>query len=103
MSFVGSDNCRGGHQLIGEFLVKASGGATRVTSLEGIARHETGDSRVREFRDAVKGSPGIVIVASQTANWERDQGFSVFQKHPAGAPGPGHRVCVQRHDGARRD
>jgi len=79
VSFVGSDNCRGGHQLIGEFLVKASGGKTRVTSLEGIARHETGDSRVRGFRDAVKGSPGIVIVASQTANWERDQGFSVFQ------------------------
>ena len=79
MNFVGSDNCRGGHQLIGEFLVKASGGKTRVTSLEGSARHETGDSRVRGFRDAVKGSPGIVIVASQTANWERDQGFSVFQ------------------------
>lgn len=77
-SFVGSDNYRGG-QLIGEFLVKASGGTARVAILEGIAGHETGDSRVRGFRDAVKGSPGIVIVASQTANWERDQGFSVFQ------------------------
>ena len=78
VSFVGSDNYRGG-QLIGEFLVKASGGKARVAILEGIAGHETGDSRVRGFRDAVKGSPGIVIVASQTANWERDQGFSVFQ------------------------
>lgn len=78
VSFVGSDNYRGG-QLIGEFLVKASGGKARVAILEGIAGHETGDSRVRGFRDAVKGSPGIVIAASQTANWERDQGFSVFQ------------------------
>ena len=24
-------------------------------------------------------APGIKIVASQTANWERDQGFNVFQ------------------------
>ena len=40
---------------------------------------ETGDSRLRGFRDAVKGSTGISIVASQPANWERDQGFNVFQ------------------------
>jgi ribose transport system substrate-binding protein len=78
VSFVGSDNYRGG-QLIGEFLVKASGGTARVAILEGIAGHETGDSRVRGFREAVKGSPGIAILASQTANWERDQGFNVFQ------------------------
>ena len=78
VSFVGSDNYRGG-QLIGEYLVKASGGKAKVAILEGIAGHETGDSRVRGFRDAVKGTPGIQIAASQTANWERDQGFNVFQ------------------------
>jgi ribose transport system substrate-binding protein len=78
VSFVGSDNYRGG-QLIGEYLAKASGGKAKVAILEGIAGHETGDSRVRGFREAVKGSPGIQIVASQTANWERDQGFNVFQ------------------------
>ena len=27
----------------------------------------------------MKGAPGIAIVASQPANWERDQGFNVFQ------------------------
>jgi ribose transport system substrate-binding protein len=78
ISFVGSDNVRGG-QLIGEYLVKASGGRATVAILEGIPGHETGDSRVRGFRDAIKNSPGIAIVASQTANWERDQGFTVFQ------------------------
>lgn len=77
-SFVGSDNYRGG-QLIGEYLVKASGGRANVAILEGIPGHETGDSRIRGFRDAIKGSPGIKIVASQTANWEREQGFTVFQ------------------------
>jgi ribose transport system substrate-binding protein len=78
VSFVGSDNYRGG-QLIGEYLVKASGGRARVALLEGIPGHETGDSRVRGFREAIKGSPGITIAASQPANWERDQGFTVFQ------------------------
>jgi ribose transport system substrate-binding protein len=77
-SFVGSDNYRGG-QIIGQYLVKASGGRAKVAILEGIPGHETGDSRVRGFREAVGSSPGIAIVASQTANWERDQGFNVFQ------------------------
>jgi ABC-type sugar transport system substrate-binding protein len=34
---------------------------------------------VRGFRDALKNSPQIAIIASQPANWERDQGFNVFQ------------------------
>jgi ribose transport system substrate-binding protein len=34
---------------------------------------------MRGFKDAVKASPGISIVVSQPANWERDQGFNVFQ------------------------
>jgi ribose transport system substrate-binding protein len=78
VTFVGSDNYRGG-QIIGEYLVKASNGKANVAVLEGIPGHETGDSRVRGFRDAIKSSPGVTIVASQPANWERDQGFTVFQ------------------------
>jgi ribose transport system substrate-binding protein len=77
-TFVGSDNYEGG-KLAGEYLVKVTGGKGRVGILEGIPGHETGDSRMRGFRDAVKGSPGLAIVASQPANWERDQGFNVFQ------------------------
>ena len=77
-TFVGSDNYEGG-KLAGDYLVKVSGGKGRVAILEGIPGHETGDSRLRGFRDAVKASPGIAIVASQPANWERDQGFNVFQ------------------------
>jgi ribose transport system substrate-binding protein len=77
-TFVGSDNYEGG-KLAGEYLVRASGGKARVGILEGIAGHETGDSRLRGFRDAVKAAPGVTIVTSQPANWERDQGFNVFQ------------------------
>ena len=77
-TFVGSDNYEGG-RLAGQYVVKTSGGKARVGILEGIPGHETGDSRLRGFREAVQGTPGITIVASQPANWERDQGFNVFQ------------------------
>ncbi len=77
-TFIGSDNYEGG-KLAGEFLAKRLGGKGKVAVLEGIPGHETGDSRLKGFRDAIKMTPGIEIVASQTANWERDQGFNVFQ------------------------
>lgn len=77
-TFIGSDNYEGG-KLAGEFLAKKLGGKGKVAVLEGIPGHETGDSRMRGFRDALKATPGVEIVASQTANWERDQGFNVFQ------------------------
>ncbi len=77
-TFVGSDNYEGG-KVAGQHLVEVSGGKAKVALLEGIPGHETSDSRLRGFKDAVKAAPGIQVVASQTANWERDQGFNVFQ------------------------
>jgi ribose transport system substrate-binding protein len=77
-TFIGSDNYEGG-KVAGEYVVKVTGGKARVGILEGIPGHETGDSRLRGFRDAVAAAPGITIAASQPANWERDQGFNVFQ------------------------
>lgn len=77
-SFVGSDNYEGG-RLAGEHLLAVTRGKANVALLEGIPGHETGDSRLRGFKDAVSKHPGIVIKASQPANWERDLGFTVFQ------------------------
>ena len=77
-SFIGSDNFEGG-KIAGEYLAKVTGGKARVAVLEGIPGHETGDSRLRGFREALAAHPGMSIVASQPANWERDQGFTVFQ------------------------
>ena len=77
-TFVGSDNFAGG-KLAGEHVVKITGGKGRIGILEGIPGHETGDSRLKGFREAVSTAPGLTIVASQPANWERDQGFNVFQ------------------------
>ncbi|HWX41678.1 MAG TPA: substrate-binding domain-containing protein [Blastocatellia bacterium] len=76
--FIGSDNFDGG-KLAGEYIVKKLGGKGKVAILEGIPGHETGESRLKGFYQAIAGSPGIQIVSSQTANWERDQGYNVFQ------------------------
>ncbi|PYQ39254.1 MAG: sugar ABC transporter substrate-binding protein [Acidobacteria bacterium] len=77
-SYIGSDNYEGG-KIAGSYLLQATGGKANVGVLEGIPGHETGDQRLRGFKDAVKDAKGVKIVASQTANWERDQGFTVFQ------------------------
>ncbi len=78
VSFIGSDNYEGG-RIAARFVVDASKGKANVAVLEGIPGHDTGDSRLRGFRDGIKDTSGVKIVASQTANWERDQGFNVFQ------------------------
>ena len=77
-SYVGSDNVEGG-RLAGRRVIEASGGKAKVAVLEGIPGHETGDSRLKGFHEALAGASGVAIVTSQTANWERDQGFNVFQ------------------------
>ena len=77
-SFIGSDNYEGG-RVAGAELLLVTRGKANVALLEGIPGHDTGDSRLRGFKDATKDTPGIKVVASQTANWERDQGFTVFQ------------------------
>jgi ribose transport system substrate-binding protein len=77
-AFIGSDNFEGG-KLAGEYLQNRLGQKGKVAILEGIPGHETGDSRLRGFRQALANYPNLQIVSSQTANWERDQGYNVFQ------------------------
>lgn len=77
-AYVGSDNVEGG-RIAGRYLVQITGGKANVAVLEGIPGHQTGDARLKGFREIVQAHPGVTIVTSQTANWERDQGFNVFQ------------------------
>ena len=77
-TFIGSDNIDGG-RLAGKFIIEKLNGQGNVAILEGIPGHETNDARVSGFYEALKNKDGIKILTSQTANWERDQGFNVFQ------------------------
>jgi ribose transport system substrate-binding protein len=78
LAFIGSDNKEGG-RIAGEFIAARLGGKGNVAILEGIPGHETGDARLSGFHEALQKFKGIKIVVSQTANWERDQGYNVFQ------------------------
>ena len=84
-TFIGSDNEDGG-RLAGAFLVAKLGRNARIAVLEGVPGHETADARLRGFRTALATAQGMQIVASQPANMDRDQAFSVtqniLQAHP---------------------
>ncbi|MEE9189296.1 MAG: sugar ABC transporter substrate-binding protein [Candidatus Neomarinimicrobiota bacterium] len=77
-TFIGSDNVEGG-RIAGKFIVERLQETGKIVILEGIPGHETGDARLRGFHEIIDQYPGIELIASQTANWERDQGFNVFQ------------------------
>ncbi len=85
-TFIGSDNYEGG-RIAGEYIKSLLNGKGNVAILEGIPGHETGDARIRGFRKALDSQPEIQILTSQTANWERDQGFNVFQNMMQSYPG----------------
>ncbi|HEX9006990.1 MAG TPA: sugar ABC transporter substrate-binding protein [Bacteroidota bacterium] len=78
VAFAGSDNTEGG-RLAGEYIIRRLGGNGRIAILEGALGHETGDSRLRGFHAAVNSAPGISVVSSQGAAFDRSQGYTVFQ------------------------
>lgn len=78
ITFIGSDNREGG-RIAGEFIAEKLNGKGNIAVLEGIPGHETGDARLNGFYSAIDNYEKINVVTSQTANWERDQGFNVFQ------------------------
>ncbi|MCK4754807.1 MAG: substrate-binding domain-containing protein, partial [Calditrichia bacterium] len=85
-TFIGSDNFEGG-RIAGEYIAERLNGRGKMAVLEGIPGHETGDARLGGLRKSVDANSGIEIVTSQTANWERNQGFNVFQNIMQSYPG----------------
>ncbi|HOJ60991.1 MAG TPA: sugar ABC transporter substrate-binding protein [bacterium] len=84
-TFIGSDNYQGG-LLAGLYFAHKFTQPASLAILEGIPGHETHDSRLKGFLDAIQGAPHLTVVASQPANTERDQGYNVcqniLQSHP---------------------
>jgi ribose transport system permease protein len=78
LTYIGSDNFEGG-SLAGRYLAATLGGQGDVAIIEGISGHETADQRRLGFEDGVAAFPGIRVVASQTANWERARAYTVAE------------------------
>lgn len=85
VTYIGSDNFQGG-VVAGHYLAEALGGSGSVAIIEGISGHETADQRRLGFLEGIANRPGVRVVASQTANWERALAYDVaenlLQAHP---------------------
>lgn len=75
--FVGSMQLDIG-RLAGEYVAEKLGGEGKVAIIEGIPGSYTSTSRVQGFREVIESNyPGIEIVASQPADYEREKGMNV--------------------------
>jgi ribose transport system substrate-binding protein len=84
-SHIASDNVAGG-KLAGELIAQQLNGKGNVVELQGQPGTDAARDRSEGFREAIAAAPGLKIVASQPANFDRTQGLNVMeniiQAHP---------------------
>lgn len=74
---IASDNVQGG-QMACEFLLEQIGGSGNVAQLEGIPGTSAAQDRGEGCQEALDAA-GVELVATQTANFDREEGLSVAQ------------------------
>jgi len=77
-SFVGADDYAIG-LATGRVLMKAMGGKGNVVLIEGVKGSISAADRGRGLADAIKENPGVKLLASQPANFQRLQGLQVME------------------------
>ncbi len=78
VTHIASDNVLGG-QLAGEFLFSELGDEGEVAQLEGVPGTSAARDRGEGFELALDDADAIELATSVTANFSRDEGFSVAQ------------------------
>ncbi len=78
VTHVSSDNVLGG-ELATEELLSLIGGEGTVAQLEGIPGTDASRERGAGFENILAGADGVELVSSVTANFSRDEGFTVAQ------------------------
>ncbi|MCD6034136.1 MAG: putative Ribose/xylose/arabinose/galactoside type transport system, periplasmic component [Thermomicrobiales bacterium] len=89
ITFIGSDFVDQGRRAA-EWLVEATGGEAKIIQLEGTTGADPAIDRQKGFEDYLAGTfqgtptpegahPGMEIIASQTADFQRDPGREVMQ------------------------
>jgi len=85
VAFIGSDFYAEG-QRAAEWLVKSTGGKSKVIELLGSTGSSPAIAREKGFHDYIAKYPGIQVIAAQTGNFTRDEGRKVMealiQAHP---------------------
>ncbi len=75
---IASDNVLGG-ELAGEFLFDQIGGEGVVAQMEGVPGTSAARDRGEGFENALDAADGVELGTSVSANFDRDEGFSVAQ------------------------
>jgi ribose transport system substrate-binding protein len=78
VTHIASDNVLGG-RLAGEYLFEQVGGEGTVAQLEGVPGASATNDRGQGFQEALDGATGIELASSQTANFNREEGYNVAQ------------------------
>ena len=78
VTFIGSNFVEEGRRA-GEWLVKQTGGKAGIIELLGTAGSSVARDRHDGFAEAIKASPDMKILASQTANFTRAEGQKVME------------------------
>jgi ribose transport system substrate-binding protein len=78
VTFVGSNFVEEGRRA-GEWLVKQTNGKAGIVELTGTAGASVARDRHDGFADAIKNSPDMKILTSQTANFTRAEGQKVME------------------------
>ncbi|MCB6366193.1 sugar ABC transporter substrate-binding protein [Intestinibacillus massiliensis] len=92
-SYVGTNNVQGGN-IAGEFVKEQYPDGAEIAILTGSPGVQAGDERVQGFKDIFAGDPKYRIVAEQTANWTRDEGYDVAQNIILANPGVDVFYCA---------
>jgi galactofuranose transport system substrate-binding protein len=71
VTFVGSDFVKQA-QLVADAMIKATNGKAKIIELEGTSGATPAILRKQGFDNEIKSQPGMQIVASQDANFDRD-------------------------------
>jgi len=78
VTHIASDNVAGG-RMAADLVIKKLGGKGKVVELEGVPGASAARDRGKGFGDELATAPGIKIIASQTANFDRTQGLNVME------------------------
>ncbi len=85
VSHIASDNTAGG-KMAGDYLAETIGKQGSVVELEGIAGTSAAQDRGAGFNQAMATYPNITIVAKEVANFNREEGQTVFAQILADQP-----------------
>lgn len=78
VAFLGSNFVEQGKRA-GDWLVKQTSGKAGIVELTGTAGASVARDRSQGFKDAIKNSPDMKILASQTGNFSRAEGQKVME------------------------